>query len=161
MLGHGLDTIARIALGKTERQKQLVPQMRVNGSPTLVVAAKSPARLISDLFRWFADPTIGRESGPRVFVLGEGESAARLKLMEVPDVETKESDNAFVHSQLGVRYLTIFVEDMNAAVERARAGGCEPIAEGPVLVGEDPSGPYVAVVRDPDGNMIELFRPKL
>lgn len=97
----------------------------------------------------------------RVFVLGEGESAARLKLMEVPDVETKESDNAFVHSQLGFRYLTIFVEDMTAAVERLRAGGSEPIADGPVLVGEDPSGPYVAVVRDPDGNLIELFGPKL
>jgi catechol 2,3-dioxygenase-like lactoylglutathione lyase family enzyme len=96
----------------------------------------------------------------RVFVLGEGESAARVKLMEVPDVETKESDNAYLHSQLGFRYLTIFVEDMNAAVERLRATGSELIADGPVLVGEDPSGPYVAVVRDPDGNLIELIGPK-
>ena len=96
----------------------------------------------------------------RVFVLGTGESATKVKLMEVPDVETKKSDNAYVHSQLGFRYLTIFIEDMNAALKRLRASGNEPLADGPVLIGEDPSGEYLIVVRDPDGNLIELIGPK-
>ena len=96
----------------------------------------------------------------RVLVLGEGESATRLKLMEISDVDTKQSDNAYVHSQLGYRYLTIFVADMNAALTRLQAGGREPLAEGPILIGEDPSGDYLIVVRDPDGNLLELIGPK-
>jgi catechol 2,3-dioxygenase-like lactoylglutathione lyase family enzyme len=96
----------------------------------------------------------------RVFVLGEGDSATKIKLMEVPDVEAKESDNAYVHSQLGFRYLTIFVDDTNEALRRLRAGGSEPIADGPILIGDDPSGEYLTVVRDPDGNLIELIGPK-
>ena len=95
----------------------------------------------------------------RVFVLGEGDVATNIKLMEVPGVETKKSDNAYVHSQLGFRYLTIFVEDMNVALNRLRAGGIEPIADGPILIGEDPAGNYLTVVRDPDGNLIELIGP--
>jgi catechol 2,3-dioxygenase-like lactoylglutathione lyase family enzyme len=95
----------------------------------------------------------------RVFVLGAGESATRLKLMEVAGVETKASDNAYVHSQLGFRYLTIFIEDTNEALARLSAGGVAPLAGGPVLIGEDPSGDYLTVVRDPDGNLIELIGP--
>jgi catechol 2,3-dioxygenase-like lactoylglutathione lyase family enzyme len=97
----------------------------------------------------------------RVFVLGEGESATKVKLMQVPDVEAKESDNAYVHSQLGFRYLTIYIEDMNATLTRLRAAGSAPVADGPVLIGEDPSGAYLIVVRDPDGNLIELIGPMI
>ncbi len=96
----------------------------------------------------------------RVFVLGDGASAAKLKLMEVPGVDTQQSDNRYVHSQLGYRYLTIFIDDTNAALERLRVGGVEPLADGPILIGEDPSGNYLTVVRDPDGNLIELIGPK-
>ena len=96
----------------------------------------------------------------RVFVLGVGESATRLKLMEVSGVDTKVSDNAYVHSQLGFRYLTIFIEDTNEALARLSAGGTAPVAKGPVLIGEDPSGDYLTVVRDPDGNLIELIGPR-
>ncbi len=104
--------------------------------------------------------TDGQPLAVRVFVLGEEESATRLKLMEIPDVKTRQSDNAYVHSQLGYRYLTIMVADMNAALERLSASGDAPVADGPVLIGEDPSGDYLIVVRDPDGNLIELIGPK-
>jgi len=104
--------------------------------------------------------TDGQPLAVRVFVLGEDESATQLKLMEVPDVETKRSDNAYVHSQLGFRYLTILVDDMNAVLERLTADGRKPVADGPVLIGNDPSGDYLTVVRDPDGNLIELIGPK-
>jgi catechol 2,3-dioxygenase-like lactoylglutathione lyase family enzyme len=96
----------------------------------------------------------------RVFVLGADESATNLKLMQVPNVETEKSDNAYVHSQLGFRYLTIRIEDTNAALERLKTGGSKPVADGPVLIGEDPAGSYLTVVRDPDGNLIELIGPK-
>jgi catechol 2,3-dioxygenase-like lactoylglutathione lyase family enzyme len=96
----------------------------------------------------------------RVFVLGEGESATRIKLMEVPNVSTRTSDNAHVHSQLGFRYLTIFIDDTNEALKRLNARGHAPVANGPVLIGDDPVGDYLTVVRDPDGNLIELIGPK-
>lgn len=111
-------------------------------------------------FATAAGLTDGQPLAVRVFVLGEGESATQLKLMEIPDVETKTSDNAYVHSQLGFRYLTIFVEDLNAALKRLDAVGSRPEADGPVLIGEDPSGQYLIVVRDPDGNLIELIGPR-
>ena len=37
----------------------------------------------------------------RVLVLGEEESATKLKLMELPKVNSKQSNNKFIHSQLG------------------------------------------------------------
>jgi catechol 2,3-dioxygenase-like lactoylglutathione lyase family enzyme len=94
----------------------------------------------------------------RVFVLGQGESATNVKLMEVPGVSVAESDNAYVHSQLGFRYLTIFIDNTTEAVSRLRAAGVEPVG-GPMLIGDDPSGSYLTVVRDPDGNLIELIGP--
>jgi catechol 2,3-dioxygenase-like lactoylglutathione lyase family enzyme len=111
-------------------------------------------------FATAAGLTDGQPLAVRVFVLGEGESATRLKLMEVTDVETRTSDNAYVHSQLGFRYLTIFIDDTNEALTRLRARGREPVADGPVLIGEDPAGQYLTVVRDPDGNLIELIGPR-
>ncbi|UCD24541.1 MAG: bleomycin resistance protein, partial [Gemmatimonadota bacterium] len=65
------------------------------------------------------------------------------------------------HSQFGFRYLTIFVENTTAALDRLKAGGVEPLADGPVLIGDDASGDYLTVVRDPDGNLIELIGPKM
>lgn len=104
--------------------------------------------------------TDGYPLAVRVFVLGDEDSATRLKLMEVPDPATRKSDNANVHSQLGFRYLTIYVENTNDVLERLRAAGSAPLANGPVLIGDDPSGDYVTVVRDPDGNLLELIGPR-
>jgi catechol 2,3-dioxygenase-like lactoylglutathione lyase family enzyme len=95
----------------------------------------------------------------RVFVLGEGELATKVKLMEVPGVAISEGDNAYIHSQLGFRYLTIFIDNTAEAMKRLRAAGVEPVADGPILIGDDPSGSYLTVIRDPDGNLIELIGP--
>jgi len=83
-----------------------------------------------------------------------------VKPMELPDVEPKPSDNAFIHSQLGFRYLTIGVRDIDAALERLRAAGGKPLAKGPVRLGERPESEYLVLVRDPDGNLIELIGAK-
>jgi len=96
----------------------------------------------------------------RVFVLGEGESATRVKLMEVPGAEPKAGANAFIHSQLGFRYLTVYVTDTTAALERLAAAGVKPLAKGPVPIGEGPEADFLSLVADPDGNLIELIGPK-
>jgi catechol 2,3-dioxygenase-like lactoylglutathione lyase family enzyme len=96
----------------------------------------------------------------RVLVLEDNPAATRLKLMSLPGVKSKTSDNAFIHSQLGFSYLTIYVTDGNAALERLKRAGVKPIAKGPVqLPANLGGGAALTVVRDPDGNLIELIGP--
>jgi catechol 2,3-dioxygenase-like lactoylglutathione lyase family enzyme len=96
----------------------------------------------------------------RVLVLGDEASATRLKLMEVPSADSKKSDNTFIHSQLGFSYLTVYVADGNQALERLGRAGVRPLAKGPVpLPADQTPGLALAVVRDPDGNLIELIGP--
>ncbi|MGD9720960.1 MAG: VOC family protein [Pirellulales bacterium] len=95
----------------------------------------------------------------RVLVLGNDESATKLKLMSVPGA-SKKNDNGFIHSELGYRYLTIFVADADAAHARLKKAGVKPLAKGPLpLPAGFPAGMSLAVVRDPDGNLIELIGP--
>lgn len=96
----------------------------------------------------------------RVLVLEDAPSATRVKLMEVPGAKSKTSDNSFIHSQLGYSYLTIYVTDGNAALARLKRAGVKPVAKGPVqLPGNLGGGAALTVVRDPDGNLIELIGP--
>ena len=105
--------------------------------------------------------TAGKKLDIRVVVLGEGASATRLKLMSVPGVKSKKSDNRTLHSQLGFSYLTIHVKDTTAAVARLKRAGVAPIAKGPVPLPKGlPQGVFLTVLRDPDGNLIELVGPK-
>ena len=105
--------------------------------------------------------TDNKDLSIRVFVLGEDESATKLKLMTVPGVETKKGANEYVHSQHGFRYLTLMINDTTAALKRLEKLGVKPIAKGPVGLPKGlPQGVYLTVVRDPDGNLVELVGPK-
>jgi lactoylglutathione lyase len=88
------------------------------------------------------------------------DDATRVKLMEQPGVESKRSDNTFIHSQLGLSYLTIGVRDIDASMARVHAAGGKALAKGPVQLGSRPDSDWLALVRDPDGNLIELIGPK-
>ena len=97
----------------------------------------------------------------RIMVLGQTPGATKVKLMEFRDAPGARPDNRFIHSTLGVRYLTLYVTEIDAAVERARKAGAAPLAKGPIVLPKGfPAGVYLAVVRDPDGNMIELVGPR-
>ncbi len=96
----------------------------------------------------------------RVFVLGQGEGATKVKLMQVGGVESKASDNRFIHSQLGLSYLTLYVRNLGAAMERLGKAGVQPMAKSPVPLGESPDAPQLLLVRDPDGNILELIGPR-
>ncbi len=83
--------------------------------------------------------------------------ATQVKLMQFLDTPGARPDNSFIHSTYGVRYLTIRVADIDAAMARAAKAGVKPIAKGPYRLA---SGQFLAIVRDPDGNMVELIGPK-
>jgi lactoylglutathione lyase len=94
----------------------------------------------------------------RVLVLWKDGKATNLKLMALPEVKSRTSDNAFIHSQLGYSYITIRTVSLGPALERLEKAGLSPLAKGPIaLPGAGPDGPHLAVVRDPDGNLIELI----
>ena len=97
----------------------------------------------------------------RVVVLGDEEGATKLKLMQLPGVKSKKGDHEFIYSQLGVSYITVFVKDTTAALKRLKSTGVQPIAKGPVALPKPlPEGVFLTLVRDPDGNIIELVGPK-
>ena len=105
--------------------------------------------------------TDGQELNIRVLVLGDDPTATKLKLMRVPDIQPSKKDTTFVPNQTGVRYITIFVNDTSAAMERLNKAGLKPLAEGPVALPKSlAEGVFLTVVRDPDGNMVELVGPK-
>lgn len=91
-----------------------------------------------------------------VFQLGEGGTS--LKLMEVEGVDSAKVDHSYISSSLGYSYLTIYIKSIDAAMKRLEAAGVKPIADGPVPIGDGSS--MLMIVRDPDGNLIELIGPK-
>jgi catechol 2,3-dioxygenase-like lactoylglutathione lyase family enzyme len=116
-----------------------------------------PAALAAD-----AGLTDGKPLAIRVLVLGEGESATKLKLMQVAGTTPRTGDTDFIHSHTGFRYLSIFVTDTDAALARLAKLGVKPIAKSPVALPASlaPAGTHLACVRDPDGNLVELIGPR-
>ena len=97
----------------------------------------------------------------RVLVLGEGESATKLKLMQVAGTTPRPGDNEFIHSHTGFRYLTIMVADTDAALARLAKLGVKPVAKSPVALPDHlGKGLFLTCVRDPDGNLVELIGPR-
>jgi predicted enzyme related to lactoylglutathione lyase len=80
-----------------------------------------------------------------------GESVLRIM---VPVEAPEPDDSASFSSRAGLRYLTLEVEDVHAAVAAVRAHGGSVVLEPFELR----PGRFVSQVADPDGNMIELGR---
>ncbi len=96
-----------------------------------------------------------------VLAAANEEGATKVKLMQFPQAPGARIDNSHIHSSYGVRYLTLFVKDFEKSLESAQKQGARPIAKGPVTLPESIApNLQLAVVRDPDGNMIELVGPK-
>ena len=121
-----------------------------------VTGFEVPAALATD-----AGLTDARPLAIRVLVLGDGEDATKLKLMQVAGTLPRTGDNDFIHSHTGFRYLTIMVADTDAALERLAKLGVKPIAKSPVALPDSLApGMHLTCVRDPDGNLVELLGPR-
>lgn len=81
-------------------------------------------------------------------------SGTNLKLMQVPEAESRPSDNRFITSQLGFSYLTFFVHDIDAFMDRAEEFEAEMASTELVSLG---GSKRLALVRDPDGNLVEVI----
>ena len=115
-----------------------------------------PADLARD-----AGLTDSRPLAIRVLVLGDDETATKLKLMQVAGTLPRTGDNEFIHSHAGFRYLTVIVADTDAALARLEKLGVKPIAKSPVSLPDSLApGMHLTCVRDPDGNVVELIGPR-
>ncbi|RLT02723.1 MAG: VOC family protein [Planctomycetota bacterium] len=92
-----------------------------------------------------------------VLVLGKGDNATKVKLMEFKKAPGKKANQDFIHSTLGMRYTTFFVKDISIANMRMIAYGSMPLSKG---LQEIPDGRFLGLYRDPDGNFVELAGPK-
>lgn len=92
----------------------------------------------------------------RVFALGKEPTATNLKIMTIPGAGSKKVDNQYIGSSLGFRYLTITVADLTKTMERLKQHGVAPVKEPYRLGGNN----YLILVKDPDGNIIELIGPR-
>ncbi len=92
----------------------------------------------------------------RVFVLGDEPAATRLKVMTIPGANSKKVDNQYIGSSLGFRYLTINVADLTQTMARLKRSGVAPVKEPYQLGGNS----YLILVKDPDGNTVELIGPR-
>ncbi len=99
----------------------------------------------------------GHAINVRVFVLDEADQATRIKILSFPKAPGKQPDQAYIHSALGIRYLTLYVKDMNRALERLKQAGIKLLGETPVDLG---GGTLLVAVKDPDGNFLELIGPR-
>lgn len=77
-------------------------------------------------------------------------------MMAFPKAQGKAPDQEFIHSTLGVSYLTLFVNDMSAVMARLKKAGVKTLGKTPAPIG---GGNLLTVFRDPDGNFIELIGP--
>jgi len=105
--------------------------------------------------------TDGHALTVRVLMLGEGDGATRLKLMNVPKAGPAPAKLDFVHSQLGLSYITLHVKNSRGAVSRLKKAGGTLISKGIVPIDpSNPEGVCLSVLRDPDGNIVELVGPR-
>lgn len=105
--------------------------------------------------------TDGHRLDIHVLALDGDAKGTKLKLMSLPGVTSKRKDQQHIHSTLGYSYITIHITDTTAALERLKKAGVKPIAKSPLPVPKDiAEGVFLTIVRDPDGNFIELVGPK-
>ncbi|QEG20473.1 VOC family protein [Mariniblastus fucicola] len=93
----------------------------------------------------------------KVLTLGTGAGATQLKLMQV-DGESAKAAHDHIHTTLGYSYLTIYVKSTEAAMKRLKDAGVETVAESPLPI-EGAEQITLTLIRDPDGNIIELISP--
>jgi len=77
-----------------------------------------------------------------------------VKLVTLPATPDASNPPGGIGGGTGIRYFTITVDNLEAAVEECQAAGCSI----PVPVRESRPGVNIAMIEDPDGNWVELLQ---
>ena len=77
-----------------------------------------------------------------------------IKLVTLPKTPQAQNPPGGIAGGTGMRYFTITVDNLEAAVAACVAAGCE----NPVPIRESRPGVTIAMIEDPDGNWGELLQ---
>ena len=77
-----------------------------------------------------------------------------IKLVTLPQAPEAQNPPGGIMGGTGMRYFTISVDNLEAAVAACVAAGCP----NPVPVRESRPGVNIAMIEDPDGNWVELLQ---
>ncbi len=92
----------------------------------------------------------------KVLKLVDSEDASEWKLMSFRR-QSEQANQKYIPEANGFRYVTIFVKSMGPILERLKSHGIKTLGETPLML--DAVRQFV-LLRDPDGNFVELIGPK-
>lgn len=84
-----------------------------------------------------------------------GDGVVKLVALSTPPAGSNPP-NGMMGDAAGLRYLSITVDDLDAALARVEAAGCAV----PVPKMEFEPRVWIAIVEDPEGNWVELVAPR-
>ena len=90
-----------------------------------------------------------------VLQLGTGETATQWKVMTFGD-RAELQQNTHIHNRVGMQYITIFVNDLQASIDRLAAHNIPLLGESPTPLSD---GNHFVLVKDPDDTFVELIGP--
>ena len=96
-----------------------------------------------------------------VLTLGEDEYATKLKLMQVSSSKpSRQIKQPFIHTITGFSYITIFVKDVDQVLTNAKKHGYDAYAQSPQTLPQGlPQDVCLLMLKDPDGNFVEIVGP--
>jgi catechol 2,3-dioxygenase-like lactoylglutathione lyase family enzyme len=101
--------------------------------------------------------TGGLPFGVTILKLRNDPHAAELKLMSF-DNDAKAPKSTHIQEALGIRYITLKVDDLTPLIGRIKAAGVPLLGETPIPLGV--TGQHLALIQDPDGTFIEMVGPE-
>ena len=90
-----------------------------------------------------------------ILKLKDNPEAAEWKIMSFGK-EANHPAQQYIHDDIGMQYVTIFVKSMKPVMERLKKYSITLLEETPVFLAD---GRQFVLVQDPDGNFIELIGP--
>lgn len=99
--------------------------------------------------------TDGEPFDVTILKLKDSPEAAEWKIMSFGK-ESSHPQQQFIHDDVGMQYITIFVKSMKPFLERLKKHNIELLEETPLFL---PDGRQFVLIQDPDGSFIELIGP--
>ncbi len=98
----------------------------------------------------------GRELDVKILKLEDSPQATEWKLMSFGK-NAGHRQQKHIHDDTGMQYITIFVNNIVAAIDRIKKNNVTILSGDPSDLG---GGNYFILIQDPDGTFVELIGPK-